>query len=215
MTNNGAIHRIKSSTAVASPVCTIYATADQGTNPDDGLDFVGSPDGSTIVSLYPCPYVSSLYNESEDEWQIAYTATEPTGDGSTIVTQRFADLRVANLTADTINNNTPDTTVTVVLVDNLQGTGSSVEILAGTDRGAFLILVEGADTTDEAMGVFACTSPSDAEDGHIQRISHVRGSSSERINIHWPGGSSPKLYYSTHPGGAGGNRNYTVKIITV
>lgn len=216
LTNNGAIHRIKSSTAVASPVCTIYGTADNVTNPDDGLDFVGSPDGSTIVSLYPCPYVSSLYNESQDEWQIAYTATEPTGDGSTIITQRFSDLRVANLNADTINNNTPDTIVTVVLIDDQQGVGSSVAIGSTNSRGAYLFLVEGADTTDEAMAVFACTSPSDAEDGHVQRISHVRGSSSERINIHWPDGSSPKLYYSTHPGGGtGANRNYSVKIVSV
>ena len=212
ITNVNAVHRIKSSTAATNPVCTIYAAADGGV---EGADLIGNADASDIITLFSCPYVGDLYNESQEEWQLAYTATEPTLSGSTITVQRFADLHVANLTAATINNNTPDSIVTVTLVDNAQGVGSSVAIGSTLDRGAYLIIVEGADTTDEAMGVWSIAAPSDADEGAVQRLVHVRGSSGERINIHWPASSSPKLYYTTSPGGGGANRDYSVKIIGV
>ena len=81
-------------------------------------------------------------------------------------------------------------------------------------RGAYILLIEGTDTTDEPMGVWALSSPNDAEDGHVQRITHVRGSAGERINVHWPGANSPKLYYTTAPAG-GGTSEFNVKIIGV
>ena len=76
-----------------SIICDIYNTADSGT---DGKDFTSTPDATSILNIVQTTYAGSIYNESEDEWQIIHTAEDPAAGGQ-ITIQQFANVRMNNL----------------------------------------------------------------------------------------------------------------------
>ena len=206
----GATHRIKTSTAASTPLITIYDTADGGV---DGIDFALTPNASVVFSIYSCPYVASVYNETEDEWHVAYTSTEPAVDGQ-ITVQKFADLRVDNLIANTVNGVTPDAAVTVTLQKELASKANGVAIGGTTDSGSYIFVISSQES-DGAVAVIAACSPSAAEDGVVNRMVHAQGVTfGERISVNWIGGENPKLYQVKAFSSTTGNVIYDVKVIS-
>lgn len=109
----------------SSKTATIFVTTEA-----DGLDLVDVPVLNDTYSLYNSPFISTFYKESNDRWNIAYTALTPDAiseTGASVFTiQRYAPMDVGNITiksngvpggstlnVDVINETTADAGVTV------------------------------------------------------------------------------------------------------
>jgi hypothetical protein len=81
----------------STKTATIYVTADNITGFSDGLDLSGTvPAATNTYVIYTSPYVGSFYDESADQWTLAFTNLAPdalsTPGTSTVNIQRYAGL---------------------------------------------------------------------------------------------------------------------------
>jgi hypothetical protein len=212
------VRRIKAydgSTKIAS----IFSSADQTTSnvvPVEGMDFSTILDGTSTYSLYPCHYVMNIWDESNNEFALVCSGTDP-ADAVSIA--HYADLHVNDLTANalianTINGSLADITSSVILNNS-----SSVPVtMSGfpNNYGIYLVFIKPATDTLRAHAIFMIgrvDAPSIP--GTVIRTISVKGSLNDQLDMQWPANSMPQLFYRPFPNGLGGSTTYKVKIVSL
>lgn len=203
-------------------VATIYTTADQtgvlnNPSPVEGLDFTTAPDATSVYALYPCYYILSIWDESLNEYSLVCTPLSP-GSGSAVFTHyidfHVNDITANNLTVNTINGTTADTTILVNLIDNSTTPVSITNF--GATYGTYMVLVKPTSLTTGPHAVFSLTRINNAANtGQVVRLVSARGDNSEQLDMSWPANTFPTLQYRPAPGGAGANVSFTLRLITV
>lgn len=160
------VRRVKSYIG-STKVATIYVTGES-----DGLDLV-TPPTTEAYNLYNSPYISTFYKESNDRWNIAYTAMTPApiADAGTSMfsIQRYAPMDVGAITiksngipggsvlnVNVINETTADTGVTiegVLLKDGLIGGSApdTTEVVTLLDNSIAGVNIQGTSSSGSYM----------------------------------------------------------------
>jgi hypothetical protein len=235
--STGRVRRIKSYVG-ATRVATIYDTADHTALPEipqEGLDFSPVPDNTSVYNLYNTTYIASFWDESADEYVLAYTTLSPASQGQVIISD-YLKLKVGNLAVtgtlnvNTINEFTFDSGVTIegVLINNglINGAAPDIVITVVLPRilttpvsvpsiganGSYIVLVSDADApTTGAHAVFMLAGNNTNQT--VNRLVSTTATGGGRLNMTWGDGASPFLQHSPAYGSGSGNINYTVKII--
>lgn len=207
-------------------VATIFDNADETGDPQTpatGADWTVIPSATdSTYSLFHCPYIISIYDESADEWVLGCTADDPAAGGQPTITA-YLDLHVNNLQVDgdltvngSINGVQLDILEVVTLVDN---TTTAVNIVNTEVHGTYLISVKevvsnsitASTVTTGAFAMFSATARS-GKAGNITRITNAQGANNERLDLEYNSAEKIKLKYRPSPGGAGSNRYYVIKV---
>ncbi len=208
------VRRIKDYTG-ATKTAIIYSTADQtsvlaNVTPVEGLDFADSPDTTSVYSLYDGYHSAVFWNEATDEFSLAATDMSP---DLQVSINRYLNLKIKNLTADTINNTTADVTFTVTLTNN----STSYIPMSGfpLSYGVYSMYVKPVSATNGSYAMFTMNRTGNASaSGTVNRISSTPGVSSEQLQARWQSGNViPELRFFPSPGGAG-TTVYTVKLVS-
>lgn len=219
-TGTGQVRRIKSYNGTTK-IATIYTTADQtgllkNPVPLEGLDFTTAPDSSSVYNIYPCTYVLSIWDESENEFAFVCAPITP-GLGNTNFVH-YSDLHINDLTANnlfinTINGTTADRTIYVTLNDNSLAPVTVPEF--NTKFGIFIVLVTPVTNSSRTSAVFVLGRVNSVIlPGQVVRIVSVKGLSLEQLDMQWPANEYPQFLYRLAPGFAT-QTQYKVRIITV
>ena len=207
------VRRIKSYTG-STRVATIFGSSDQTTQvPIEGLNFSTIPDTTSIYSLYPCEFVSLLWDENNDEFALTCNAD---------IDQPFvhySDLHINNLNANnvllnTINGSNADTTVFVILNNN------STDPVTITNfpsiYGIYNIMIKPLNDPTRTHAIFnigrinAVNIP-----GVVNRPLPVQGIFGDSLDMQWPQNSLPQLMYRSMPNGISGTTVFQLKIISL
>lgn len=220
-TGTSQVRRIKAYNSVTK-VASIYTTADQtgvlnNPIPIEGLDWVTTPDNTSVYSLYPCEWILSIWDESQKEF--ALVCSNFMSGASTIPIAEYVNLHINNLTANaltvkSINGTTADTQTTFNLTDN-----STVPVVITSfpyNYGIYIVLIRPTTSTATRCSAifFIGRLNNTTSSGTVNRLISVRGTSSEQIDASWPANSFPQVSYRPAPG-VTGTTNYTVKVMSV
>lgn len=221
VTGTGQVRRIKSNTAAPNVVVTIYDTADQtgilaNPVPVEGMDFTTTLDATSIYNLYPCAYISSIWDESLDEW--AMTCSPQNSSAGNLNFNEYVDLHINDLTANNINVNTinnlaPDSIVQVTLADNT--TPVAFTLPGGLIHSIFIIFASPATLNQRAHAIFVLGRVSVVTStGQVVRLISAKGNNNEQLDMQWPANALPQLLYRPAHG-QGGNTIYNLRILGV
>lgn len=219
-TGNDQVRRIKTYTSLTK-VATIYTTTDQtgvlnNPTPIEGLDWLTTPDNTSVYGLYPCAYIVSMWDESLKEYAIV--CSNFVSGASSIPIAHYVDLHINNLTANSltvnsINGTTADVQTTFNLTDN---STTPFEITSFPyNYGLYIVLVKPTTAiSTKCYGIFVMGRLNSSINGSVARLISVRGTSNEQLDFSWPADSFPSVFYRPAPGSAG-TTNYTIKIISI
>lgn len=214
------VRKIKSYNGTTK-IATIYTSSDQTSNgyiPVEGMDFLTIPDNTSICNLYPCQYVFNIWDESADQFAYVCSSTNSTGE-TTIV--HYADLRVNDLTANEIlvseiNGTTTDRSTYVTLQNNTNPVTISN---FPQDSGVYTVMVAPAESEllkTKAYAIFMIGRlPSVGGmslPGTIVRTISVKGAQGEQVDMQWPAGENPQLYFRPSPTYS---TTFKIKIISI
>lgn len=219
-TGSGQVRRIKSYNGTTK-VATIYTTADQSgilnnPTPVEGLDFATAPDNTSTYSLFPSNYILTIWDESADEYVIAYAPLNPgiIADYFSYANLHINNLVANNITANTINGAGSDVTTTVTLTNN----STAYVTVTGfpLSYGIHVVIVRPDTLTTGAYAVFVLgRTDSASKVGQDSRLVSARGATNnEQLDMDWPANAKPRLRFNPAPGG-GGTTIYKLKIMNV
>jgi hypothetical protein len=207
-------------------IATIYDTADQTgilnePIPIEGLDFITILDDTSSYSLYPCHYVMSIWDESNDEFALVCSTSSTAEDGGqwNPNVSHYTNLHLNNLTANalfanTINNSMADITTTVTLND-----GSNDPVTVNHfpyDYGIYLVFVKPLVNTTRSHSIFMIGRVNvSSVPGTIVRIISVKGAQNDQLDIQWRMGQKPELMYRQHPSDISGSTVFKIKIVSL
>lgn len=215
------VRRIKSYDGTTK-VATIYTTADQtgvlgNPTPVEGLNFATAPDATSVFELHDCGYVVTMWDESQNEWSIVCTSTDPS-DNTVIngyANFHVNDIIANNITANSINNLTADTVINVILTDN---SSTPVTCTGFPNSYGIFIVIARPDTAEATRpsAVFVIGRLNDATySGDANRLISVRGTTGNaQLRMAWPTNAKPTLFYTPNPGVAG-TTTYKLRLMTV
>lgn len=209
------VRRIKSYIG-SSKVANIYKNGEE-----DGSDFITFPNGTGIqqskYALYPCQYVLSIWDETNDEFAFVCSAESP---AATVKREHYADLHINNLIANninaaTINNTLSDMQIEVILNDN-------TNLVPVTNfpkvYGIYLLFVRprNINFTSYPYAIFMIGRINDDNfPGTVIRLISVKGTGNgAHLDMQWPAGGKPQLYYRQTPGTAT-SCIYDMKLISI
>jgi len=240
------VRRIKESISTADTATfTIFNTADQATLgnpvPVEGLDLPTDGtfavptfplvSGATLTfSLYPCHWILSMWDESNNEYALVCTNSMSNAPEvyANVEPFHYINLHVNNIianviTVNSINNLTADVKFTLTLTDNsttpVEIDTSEISSQLGIpypNFGIFMVLVRpriATPTAPYAMFVIGRRDSATAC-GQIARIISVKGTNGDMLDMDWPANSYPRLMYRPAAGVAT-TTQYTLKFITV
>lgn len=202
-------------------IATIYSTLDQTTNnyvPTTGMDFLTIPDNTSMCNLYPCQYVLNIWDESADEFAYVCSSTNSTGESNIV---HYADLHINDLTAneinvEQINGTTTDRSTYVTLGAN------TIPVTISNfpqDSGVYTVMVAPAESElvkTKAYAIFMIGRlPSVGGlslPGTIVRTISVKGAQGEQVDMQWPAGENPQLYFRPNPTYS---TTFKIKIISI
>jgi hypothetical protein len=214
------VRRIKEYTG-ATRVAKIFDTSDQtgvlgNPSPVEGMDFITTPDQTTTYNLYPCHYVLSIWDESQNEFALVCSINDP-ADHTNIA--HYADLHINNLVANgistnTINNSLADITITTTLND-----GNTTPVtLSGfpSNYGIYLVFVKPVSSTHRSHAIFMIGRVNEnSTPGTVVRIISVKGTQYDQLDMQWPAGEKPQLFYRQNPIGGIGSTGYVAKLVSL
>jgi len=214
------VRRIKEYTG-ATRVAKIFDTSDQtgvlgNPSPVEGMDFITTPDQTTTYNLYPCHYVLSIWDESHNEFALVCSNNDP-ADHTNIA--HYADLHINNLVANgistnTINNSLADITITTILND-----GNTTPVtLSGfpSNYGIYLVFVKPVSSTHRSHAIFMIGRVNEnSTPGTVVRIISVKGTQYDQLDMQWPAGEKPQLFYRQNPIGGSGSTGYVAKLVSL
>jgi hypothetical protein len=232
-----------SSSSASAATFIVYNTLDQTTTlgspiPDEGMDLPGDANlvnfptfpATLTFSIYPCHWILSMWDESNKEY--ALVCTQSLGEYTNVVEpHHYINLHVNNikanvLTVNSINNLTADVQFTTQLPPNTDpvilnpATSIPTPLQLGypyPTYGVFIILVRPkniANTSTSPYAIFVIGRRNSASAcGQVARLISVKGINGEMLDMDWPGGSYPRLFYRPAPGT--GTVDYTLKFIAV
>lgn len=216
------VRRIKSYDG-ANRIATIYSTSDQSDVnvlnnciPVQGLDFLTIPDNTSVYSLYSDSYLLNIYDESSDEFAFVCATEQP---GAQCFFNGYANLHVKDfvcsaLTVNSINGATSDY-ITNVTLNNTDMTPVEVSDFPNS-YGIFQIFVQSFTDTARASGIFMIGKSNNASvPGTSSRFLCVKGSHGDMIDISWPSGGLPLLYYRPNPTGVSGTCTFRLRIVRI
>jgi len=155
-----------------------------------------TPDGTSTYDIFNTPTPALFWDESNDEFAVAYTADPHTANPLTIT--EYANLHVNDLIID------GDITGFVEIVTLIENSATPVNIENTSTRGAFFINVESV-VNDGAAATFAASSRETAVAGSTVRLTNspAAAPSSVQIDITYLANNKVQLYHSvTGPTGA-------------
>jgi hypothetical protein len=159
-------------------------------------DWVTIPDATSTYDLFNTVTPAPIWDESNREFAMAYTADPHTANPLNIT--RYADLHVNNLTLD------GDITGLVEIVTLIENSATPVNIENTDTRGAYFITVESV-VNNGAAATFSASSNETAVAGNTVRITNspAAAPSSVQIDIVYLANNKVQLYHSvTGPTGA-------------
>ncbi len=227
-TGAGQVRRIKSYVG-STRVATVYSTADQtgvlnNVSPIEGLDFLTIPDNTSQYSLYPCEYVMTLWDETNDEFAFVCGSNNPS-DNSNIV--HYTNLHINDLLSNTvfansINGASADITFTVTLNDANQVpvvfpsvSGNPMNAFPNV-YGVYVVFVKPQSSTIRAHAIFVIGRINvSGIPGTVTRLISVKGAGNEHLDMQWPADAYPQINYRPNPIGGSGSTTYNVKVITL
>lgn len=220
-TGSGQVRRIRSFDE-NTQIATIYSTSDQtgilnNPSPIEGMDFSTIPDSTSLYHLYPCHYVMTIWDESNDEFAFICSNQSPS---ETVNPSHYSNLHLNNLIANglqvnTINGSAADITTTVIL-DNGPGTVPVTINDIPFNYGIYLVFVKPLTDTLRAHSIFMIGRVNISSiPGTIVRFISVKGATSEQLDMQWPANGKPQLLYRPRPNGFGGNTTYKIKIVSL
>lgn len=217
------VRKIKSYNGTTK-IATIFDSTDQTTilnnvYPIEGMDFTTIPDNTTTYSLYPCHYVMNIWDETNNQFALICSNSNPSDKQNPTFTPQIAhysDMRLNNLYSNSvftssINNSTADTLLSITLNDM---SSSPVNINIPQNYGIYFILVSPQTSTRTFASFFISRINDPFTAGVCNRIVSSKGLQDEMINIQWLPNSLPQLYYSPPPLTVS-TSVYNLKIITV
>lgn len=223
-TGAGQVRRIKSYNG-SSKVATIYSTIEQtgvlnNPQPVEGMDFITIPDNTSTYGLYPCHYVMNIWDESNNEFALICSATNPSDPDNPSFEpniSHYSNLHINNLQsngiyATTINDSAADITSTIVLNDN---SSTPVSINLPQNYGIYMIFVKPLSNNLRTHAIFTIgrinvnTLP-----GQVIRLMSIKGAQNEQLMIQWNADSMPQLFYKNHPGNISSTQ-YKLKIVSL
>jgi hypothetical protein len=231
----GQVRKIKAYNGT-SKIATIYDSNDQtdpnvlnNVQPIEGLNWGTSlePNSSTYA-LYPCHYVMSIWDESENEFAFVCSPNSPgvtAGQPIHYTNVRVNTLNATNVVSNNINGGAADTVINVNLPDNAT-IGNALELTNFPNYfGLYLLFIKPVNTNARASAIFMIGKRGDGGNGtnspygSIVRIISIKGINDEQLDLTWPNGTgNPKLYYRPMPSEASFPNNltqYSIKIITL
>lgn len=214
------VRRIKQYTG-STKVAIIYDTSDQlgvlgNPSPIEGMDFITTADNTTTYNLYPCHYVLSIWDELQNEFALVCSSSDPI-DHTNIA--HYADLRINNLvangiTTNTINNSLADITISASLSD-----GNTTPVtLTGfpLNYGIYLVFVKPVSSTNRAHAIFMIGRINEnSTPGTVVRIISVKGTQYDQLDMQWPAGEKPQLFYRQNPIGGSGSTSFVLKLVSL
>lgn len=207
-------------------IATIYNTTDQtgilnNPIPSEGLDFITILDNTSAYSLYPCHYVMSIWDESNDEFALVCSTSstaEDVGQWNPNVSH-YTNLHLNNLNASaifasTINNSMADITTTITLND---ANNDPVTINDFPfDYGIYLVYIKPLVNTTRSHGIFMIGRVNvSSVPGTVVRIISVKGAQNDQLDIQWRMGEKPELMYRQHPTDISGSTVFKIKIVSL
>ena len=232
----GEVRKIKSYVGITK-VATIY-----GVGETDGANWVTIPDNAQY-ELYGDSYIACVYDESRDEWMLAYCPQNAAIQGQ-VTPLKYLKLHVGDLdvdriiNVDTISEHTLNSGVTIegiTLKDNAitglisingntldvtevvvlpDDNSTEVTINSTNLSGTFTILVKSI-LPNGACAIFQDVKASSATDyNNVTRVRSSKGSNNESIVATWHASGKIKLMHQTPPS-TGNPTSYRVKVITV
>lgn len=219
-TGSGQVRRIKTFDE-NTQIATIYSSADQtgllnNPSPVEGMNFTTIPDNTSQYHLYPCHYVMTIWDESNDEFAFICSNQSPS---DVVNPSHYSNLHLNNLIANdiqvnTINNLATDISTTITL-DNSATIPVTITDFPLT-YGIYMLFVKPASETVRAYSIFVVgrvnvsTIP-----GTSTRLISVKGAASEQLDIQWPADAKPQLVYRPRPIGGSGYTQYKIKIVSL
>jgi hypothetical protein len=220
------VRRIKSYDE-STKTATIYDTSDELNNPStppEGLNFTSPPVFNDIYQLYPCHFVMTIWDESQDEFAFI-CSNNTTGNISHYSDLHINDLDANNININSINGSTADSILSVTLNHNT----NPVAITADINKfrsGVYLLFVQ-PDTIDNptqenAHAIFIIgrrgniSGPGGEVPGTIIRLMSVKGMEDEHLDMIWHSGvnSKPMLFYRPAPLSSGSS-TFKIKVMTL
>jgi len=207
-------------------IATIYDTLDQtgilgNPSPVEGLDFITILDNTSEYSLYPCHYVMSIWDESNDEFALVCSNSSAPQDGgqwnpniSHYTNLHLNNLNASAIFASTINGSMADLTTTVTLTD---ANNDPVTINDFPyNYGIYLVFVKPESNTTRSHGIFMIGRVDvSVTPGTIVRIISVKGAQNDQLDIQWRMDEKPELMYRQHPSDITGTTRYKIKIVSL
>jgi len=225
-TGSPQVRKIKSYDG-STKIATIYSTADQigvldNILPIEGLDLSTILDSTSSYALYPCHYVMSIWDESNDEFAFVCStssAVEENGSQWNPTIAHYANLHLNNLTANaifasTINNSMADITTNVILSD--ANTNPVIISSFPYTYGVYLLFVKPLINTTRAHAIFMIGRVDESNTpGTIVRIISVKGAQYDQLDIQWRKNSNPELMYRQNPIDTSGTTTFKIKIVSL
>jgi hypothetical protein len=228
------VRRIKSYEG-ATRTATIYSTVEQNgilgnPQPVEGMDFVTYPENGTTYALYPCHYVMSIWDESENEFALVCSANNPSDPNNPSfepTISHYSNLRLNNLKSNGIftqyiNNALADGSTTIELSNSSTAPVSlwtNLTIPLFPKYGVYMVFVKPADLSlsNRSHGIFMLGRVNNiSTPGTVVRLISVKGTMNDQLDMQWRANEYPEIYFRPAPGGAGGmSTTYKVKIITL
>jgi hypothetical protein len=220
-TGAGQVRRIKSFDE-NTQIATIYSTSDQTTllnnpSPVEGMDFTTIPDNTSQYHLYPCHYVMTIWDESNDEFAFICSNQSPS---DVVNPSHYSNLHLNNLVANgiqvnTINNSAADISTTVILKNGPDTTNEAITAFPFT-YGVYIVFVKPLTDNLRAHSIFVIGRINNPIiPGTITRLISAKGATNEQLDMQWPANSYPELLYRPRPSGLGGTTTYKIKIVSL
>lgn len=209
-------------------IATIYDSNDQtdqlvlnNASPVEGMDFITILDNTSSYSLYPCHYVMSIWDESNDEFALVCSTSTTAENGgewnpniSHYTNLHLNNLAASSIFASTINNSMADISTVVTLTD--ANTDPVTVMDFPFDYGIYLVFVKPQTNTTRSHSIFMIGRVNVSSiPGTIVRIISVKGAQNDQLDIQWRMGEKPELMYRTHPTDTSGTTNFKIKIVSL
>jgi hypothetical protein len=224
------VRRIKSYNG-STKIAEIYNTSEQtgildNPQPVEGMDFITIPDNTSTYALYPCHYVMSIWDESENEFALVCSATNPSDPSNPSfqpTISHYSNLRLNNLNSNGIytqyiNDSLADASTQI----QLSNSGSTAVYLWTNltlpllpNYGIYMVFVKPAQLSNRSHGIFMIGRVNNSTTpGTVVRLISVKGTMNDQLDVQWRANEYPEIYFRPSPGG-GLTTTFNVKVITL
>lgn len=230
-TGMGQVRRIKSYNGTTK-IATIYSSDEQtgilgDPQPVEGMDFLTNPENGSTYALYPCHYVMSIWDESENEFALVCSATNPSDPDNPSfqpIISHYSNLRLNNLKSNGIytqyiNDALADGSITIELSNSSTAPVSlwtNLTIPLFPKYGVYMVFVKPAQNNLRSHGIFMLGRVNNiSTPGTVVRLISVKGTMNDQLDMQWRANEYPEIYFRPAPGGGGGSTTYKIKVITL